>query len=102
MTTILAVIVMTVGAFMAARNDLEYSFTGYCWVTVNCLCTSMYTLYMRYASTNIKLPRFGMVYYNNLLSCCILLPLCIISGDYNVRKFMSFLSCFDQFYFGYH
>jgi GDP-mannose transporter len=49
---------------------------------LNCLCTSFYTLYMRFAPTSIKLPRFGMVYYNNLLSAALLLPLCLLRGDF--------------------
>ena len=40
-----------------------------------------YVLYMRFASTNIKLPKFGMVYYNNLLSMAILSPLIVIMGE---------------------
>ena len=73
---------MTLGAILAGFNDLEFSLVGYCWMAVNCLCTSAYTLYMRYASTSIKLPRFGMVYYNNLLSAVILLPVCLIRREY--------------------
>lgn len=41
---------------------------------------------MRFATINIKLPRFGMVYYNNLISAVILLPLCLIHGDFNVLR----------------
>jgi GDP-mannose transporter len=82
--TITAILMMTIGAIMAGFNDLEFSFVGYCWMAVNCLCTSSYTLYMRYASTSIKLPRFGMVYYNNLLSAAMLLPICLVRREYEV------------------
>ena len=45
------------------------------------MSTSGYVLYMRFASTTIKLPKFGMVFYNNLLSMFILSPLIIIMGE---------------------
>ena len=48
---------MTLGAILAAANDLEFNAVGYFWLVLNCMCTAGYTLYMRYASTNIKLPR---------------------------------------------
>eukprot|EP01035_Chromulina_nebulosa_P025097 gene25097-32730_t len=79
---IIAILVMTVGAILSAANDLEFNLYGYFWICLNCIFTSTYVLYMRYASTNIKLPRFGMVYYNNLLSAAILLPICIFHGDF--------------------
>jgi len=79
--TIGAVLVMTLGAVMSAANDIEFSATGYFWMTVNCICTASYTLYMRFASTNIKLPKFGMVFYNNLLSIGLLLPVSIAMGE---------------------
>jgi GDP-mannose transporter len=82
MVVVVSIMLMTLGAVMAGLNDLEFSLIGYCWVAVNCLCTSSYTLYMRYASTNIKLPRFGMIYYNNLLSALILLPICMLRQEY--------------------
>lgn len=36
---------------------------------------------MRYASKSINLPKFGMVYYNNLLSTALLLPLLVLKGE---------------------
>lgn len=83
---IAAIFIMTVGAILSAANDLEFNLYGYFWVILNCVFTSTYVLYMRYASTNIKLPRFGMVYYNNLLSAAILLPICYFRGDFNALQ----------------
>jgi GDP-mannose transporter len=79
--TAFAIILMTVGAIMAGANDIQFSFIGYFWMVSNCLLTSSYTLYMRYASVNINLPKLGMVYYNNLLSALLISPLCMIAGD---------------------
>jgi GDP-mannose transporter len=74
---------MTLGAVMAGANDLEFSFVGYMWMGVNCLFTAAYTLYMRYATANIKLTKFGMVYYNNLLSSIILAVVCLLRNEYS-------------------
>jgi GDP-mannose transporter len=73
---------MTLGALLAGVNDLEFSFVGYFWMIMNCLSTSGYVLYMRYASSTIQLPKFGMVYYNNVLSILILLPIMFLRHEY--------------------
>lgn len=73
---------MTLGAVLAGMNDLEYNFVGYCWMAVNCFFTAGYTLYMRYATANIKLSKFGMVYYNNLLSTLILFSVCLMRNEF--------------------
>ena len=74
---------MTFGAILAGMNDLEYNLIGYIWMAINCLLTAGYTLYMRYATNNIKLTKFGMVYYNNLLSTIILSIICLLKGDFH-------------------
>lgn len=72
---------MTIGAVMAGANDLQFSLQGYLWMVVNCVLTAAYTLYMRYASTQIQLPRLGMVFYNNILTVILLIPVCLLTGD---------------------
>ena len=74
---------MTIGTILSGINDLDYNLLGYTWLIINCSLTSLYILYMRYISTNIKLSRFGMLYYNNLISAMILFPICIIKGEFN-------------------
>jgi GDP-mannose transporter len=81
--TLLSVLIMVVGAALAGVNDLEFNFLGYVWMAINCAFTAGYVLYMRYASTSIKLPRFGMVYYNNLLSMALLLPVCVMRSEFS-------------------
>ncbi len=85
--TTFSILIMTIGAIMAGANDLEFSLVGYMWMIVNCILTACYTLYMRYASVYINLPRLGMVYYNNVLSVLLLTPLCVLNGD--ATKFLS-------------
>ena len=82
--TIASIAAMVLGAVFAGMNDLEFNLVGYCWMAVNCLFTSAYTLYMRYAAVNIKLPRFGMVYYNNLLSTVILFIICMLRNEFQM------------------
>lgn len=49
---------MTLGAILSGANDLEFHAVGYFWMILNCICTAGYVLYMRYASTSIKLPKY--------------------------------------------
>lgn len=77
-----AIILMIIGAAFAALNDLEFNLFGYFLMTINCIISALYILYMRFATMSIKLPRFGMVYYNNLISAMILLPICFIKGEF--------------------
>jgi GDP-mannose transporter len=55
--TITSVLIMTFGAIFAGIEDLEFNATGYFFMSLNCLCTAGYTLYMKYASSTIKLPK---------------------------------------------
>lgn len=79
--TIVSILIMTSGAIFAGMNDLEFTLVGYFWMSLNCLSTAGYVLYMRHASVNVKLPKFGMVYYNNLLSLVLLIPFCVGLGE---------------------
>ena len=81
--SVFSVLLMTLAALMAAHEDLEFNVTGYFFLFLNLVSTSGYVLVMRYATTtsDIQLPRFGMLYYNNLISAMLLLPICFIKGE---------------------
>ena len=79
--TALSLFVMVMGAVLSSTADLEFSFLGYMWMSLNCLFTSGYVLYMRYVSTSMNLSRFGMVYYNNVISMALLTPLAIMMNE---------------------
>lgn len=66
--------IMLVGAVLASRNDIHMTMTGLFWMVANCVCTSGYVLYMKFATQKIKLSKFGMVFINNLLCIGFLLP----------------------------
>ncbi len=75
--------IMILGAVLAAANDITFSAVGYFWMVMNCLCTAGYVLYMKHATQTVRLPKFGMVFYNNLLSLPILLTVAALRGEYH-------------------
>ncbi|KAJ8601743.1 hypothetical protein CTAYLR_006763 [Chrysophaeum taylorii] len=78
---ILAFSVMIFGAVLAAANDLAFSFAGYAWQVSNCFATSGYVLYLKHATQSIDLSKFGMVFYNNLLSLPLLAVIATFHGE---------------------
>mmetsp|Transcript_3778 Transcript_3778/g.5450 ORF Transcript_3778/g.5450 Transcript_3778/m.5450 type:complete len:355 (-) Transcript_3778:114-1178(-) len=73
--------IMLAGAFAAASNDLTLTAMGFFWMFANCLCTAGYVLYMKFATKTVKLSKFGMVFYNNVLCTCFLLPCAFVNGE---------------------
>lgn len=76
--------IMLSGAVAAAWNDITVSFAGLFWMILNCISTSGYVLYMKFATKNVKLSKFGMVFYNNLLCIFFLLPAAAAMGQLNI------------------
>jgi GDP-mannose transporter len=74
--------VMLLGAVAAAR-DVQVTFLGIFWMMANCVSTSAYVLYMKYATIKHMhtLPKFGMVFVNNFLCIAILLPVALMLGE---------------------
>jgi GDP-mannose transporter len=81
---ILAFAVMLSGAVAAAWNDIEMSTLGVFWMAMNCVSTAGYILYMKFATKNVKLSKFGMVFYNNVLCTLFLLPCAIVMGQVTI------------------
>jgi GDP-mannose transporter len=77
----LAFLVMLSGAVAAAWNDVQISTQGLFWMAGNCFSTAGYVLYLKFATKNVKLSKFGMVFYNNVLCCFFLLPAAISMGQ---------------------
>mmetsp|Transcript_10701 Transcript_10701/g.15004 ORF Transcript_10701/g.15004 Transcript_10701/m.15004 type:complete len:356 (+) Transcript_10701:171-1238(+) len=73
--------VMLGGAIAAASNDLAMSGIGFFWMAANCFCTAGYVLYMKFATKTVKLSKFGMVFYNNVLCTLFLLPCAVVNGE---------------------
>ncbi|GMI52567.1 hypothetical protein ScalyP_jg5386 [Parmales sp. scaly parma] len=77
--------VMMCGAVAATYNDSSITTNGLIWMLMNCITTSGYCLYMKYATKTIKLSKFGMVYYNNVLATFLLAPVVLLNGE--IREF---------------
>ena len=87
--------IMLLGAVFAARNDADVTTTGLFWMLGNCLCTSGYVLYLKFATKTVKLSKFGMVFYNNVLCTCFLLPVTMFNGELSMFLNTSALHTLD-------
>ncbi|KAJ8600780.1 hypothetical protein CTAYLR_006098 [Chrysophaeum taylorii] len=73
--------IMILGATLASAKDIGFSALGYTWQIANCFATSGYVLYLKHATRSIQLSKFGMVFYNNVLSVPFLLFLAVANGE---------------------
>ena len=69
------------GACLAAVHDVEITLWGIFWMGANGLTTAGYVLYMKFAINTVKLSKFGMVFYNNVLCIAFLLPVAVLRGE---------------------
>mmetsp|Transcript_24129 Transcript_24129/g.34579 ORF Transcript_24129/g.34579 Transcript_24129/m.34579 type:complete len:408 (-) Transcript_24129:243-1466(-) len=76
--------IMLLGAAFAARYDLYVTTIGLFWMIVNCISTAAYILYMKFATKNVKLSKFGMVFYNNVLCTIFLAPVAFFRGEFHL------------------
>lgn len=73
--------VMLGGAVFAAKNDVAVSTEGLFWMAANCCATAGYILYLKFATKTVKLSKFGMVFYNNMLCTLFLFPVTLYNGE---------------------
>ncbi|CAI5743059.1 unnamed protein product [Hyaloperonospora brassicae] len=85
---IVSLAIMLLGAVMSSYSDVgglatPSSLSGYFWMFLNCLATAGYVLYMRYATSrsSLKISKFGMAFYNNLISLPLLVPPLVLNGE---------------------
>mmetsp|Transcript_34262 Transcript_34262/g.51701 ORF Transcript_34262/g.51701 Transcript_34262/m.51701 type:complete len:356 (+) Transcript_34262:181-1248(+) len=90
-------LLMLGGAVAAASNDLQASPAGIFWMSANVVSTAGYILYMKFATKNVKLSKFGMVFYNNVLCTVFLLPVIILNGEMNIFMNTEALHTVDYF-----
>jgi len=90
--------IMLGGAVSAAWNDVLITSEGVFWMCMNCLCTAGYVLYMKFATKNVKLSKFGMVFYNNVLCMALLLPVTMMNGEMAVFLNTKSIHTFDYFF----
>ena len=89
--------IMLSGAVAAAWNDITVTWIGLFWMGLNCVSTSGYVLYMKFATKNVKLSTFGMVFYNNVLCVFFLLPVAYFMGQINVFAITPAIHTSDYF-----
>lgn len=92
---VLAFATMLGGALLAARNDVAITAAGVFWMAANCVSTAGYILYMKFATKNVKLSKFGMVFYNNVLCTVFLLPVTLFNGEMNLFLNTEVIHTFD-------
>ncbi|CAH0481796.1 unnamed protein product [Peronospora belbahrii] len=80
--------IMLLGAVMSSYSDVgdqatPSTLSGYFWMSLNCAATAGYVLYMRYATSrsSLKISKFGMAFYNNLISLPLLAPPLVLNGE---------------------
>ena len=73
-----------------AKEDFEHHqrIQGYIYMTLNCLTTAGYVLYLRYAIKKTKFTRFGAAYYNNVLSIPILFIFSCVNNGNPIKPFL--------------
>ena len=76
--------VMLLGAVAAARHDTFVTSKGLFWMAANCVSTSGYVLYMKYATKHVHMSKFGMVFVNNVLCVAFLLPAAYVLGEFSL------------------
>ena len=76
-------ILTMIATLYSAKEDFEHHhrMTGYLFMTVNCLTTAGYVLYLRYAIKKTGFTRFEAAYYNNILSVPVLLIILCANGN---------------------
>eukprot|EP00753_Platysulcus_tardus_P012441 PLAT3359.18.p2 GENE.PLAT3359.18~~PLAT3359.18.p2 ORF type:complete len:327 (-),score=150.08 PLAT3359.18:137-1117(-) len=90
--TLMAVVVMVFGAIFAGATDLTFHAWGYILVQLNCLVTAGYLVYINRMTRTDALNKFGLMFYNNLLSWPVVAVLVYASGEWEELQSYEYLS----------
>ena len=60
-----SVVIMIVGALVAAGNDLAFELTAYTFILLNDLFTALYGVYTK-KRLNSDLGKYGLLFYNSV------------------------------------
>jgi len=85
------------GAILAAWDDVYITFIGLFWMLANCCSTAGYILYLKFATKTVKLSKFGMVFYNNVLCTLLLFPVALLMGEVKIFVNTEPIHTFDYF-----
>ena len=87
---VLSFVLTMLATIYSAKEDFEHHnrMQGYIFITMNCLTTAGYVLYLRYAIEKTKFTRFQAAYYNNVLSIPVLFILVCLNNGNPMKPFM--------------
>ena len=89
--TVLALVASLGGVVLYARNDIEFSFVGLCWMMLNMVAAVTERLLQRHmiAVEPIDVSSQGMMLLNNGIGSLLLLPVLILFGEAsNLSRFL--------------
>ncbi|XP_078656722.1 solute carrier family 35 member D2-like protein isoform X1 [Branchiostoma floridae x Branchiostoma belcheri] len=111
------VVLMVIGAIIAALNDLAFDLRGYVFILLNDLFTALNGVYVKkkldskeqdQEDVNEELGKYGLLFYNALFMLFPTMAICVSTGDFEkvllfegwtepLFVFQFFMSCFMGF-----
>lgn len=91
-----SVVVMMIGAAIAAWKDLTFEPYAYFLLFLTNLFTSLYTVYINVVRKDTGLNQFAMLYYSNVTTMPILFLIALYTGD--IQRALSFPYMYDIFF----
>ena len=98
-TTCLTVLAMLFGVIVASMGDLAFDSYGYIMVLTNNLASAAYFIYVKKINDDNFLGKFGMMYYNSLISLPFSAVILYFSNEMNAvfayEGWSDFMFCFQ-------
>lgn len=94
--TVISVMLMMLGAFIAAVGDLTFDLIAYIVVLANDFFSASYGIYTKKRLDSNDLGKYGLLFYNSLLSLPLLTVFAWLTGD--IEKCRSFEDWIDPLF----